>query len=112
MNSHICGLTRLLGLIHKHKMDSLEKRGQGATASNFVEKGAESNGLISDIKVSGLVMVPPKQARKLTTDLLGASASRDCTFRKNSCKGKLGSATNNALRPSIRVSRMRAALAQ
>ena len=84
MNSHISGLTRLLGLIHKHKMDSLEKRGQGATASNFVEKGAESNGntaglivpeelragLISDIKVSGLVMVPPKQARKLTTDLL------------------------------------------
>ena len=83
MNSHIGSLTRLLGLIHKHKMDSLKKRGQGATASYFVEKGAESNGhtaglivveelrasLISDIKVSGLVMVTPKQARKLTQDL-------------------------------------------
>ena len=85
MNSHIGGLTRLLGLIHKHKMDSLKKRGQGATASYFVEKGAESNGhtaglivleelrasLISDIKVSGLVMVTPRHRTSA-----GASASR------------------------------------
>ena len=103
MNSHIGGLTRLLGLIHKHKMDSLKKRPL-ATASYFVEKGAESNGhaaglivleelrasLISDIKVSGLVMVTPKQARKLTQDLLQGICEQGLHISREFLQGQVG----------------------
>ena len=84
-----------------------------ALCTYFVEKGAESNGhtaglivleelrasLISDIKVSGLVMVTPKQARKLTQDLPRGIRKQGLHISREFLQGQVGLSHKQGFEP-------------